>query len=426
MYLIRPVLAWITLMIFAGMLSGTASDSLRARAASGDADAAFRLAMMYYAGTPDCPRNPPVAVYWFRKAADAGSIPSRYNLGLCYEFGIGIEKSRIQAYREYETASGAGLLQARLRCAIMLRTGLPEEHTAERTTPGIKADPVRAMELFQELADDGLADARRYLAEMLLNPPPELRMPPDAARAVPHLQKAAAAGNSAAQKLLADCYLAGNGIAADPQKARQLLQQAAEHGNADAMSRLGDMLEYGIGIMPDEAAAYQWFKKAADRGIPRGRAKLGDFYWSGKFVRQDVIAAAKLYQQAADAGDAYGAFRLACCCMDGIGVRRDPAKGLQLLQKAARDGEAQAQYRLAMLYRQGIQIPQDEGAAVYWFSRAAAIHHPAAMREYGKCMLAGGGGENEQRGRAWIIRAAKAGDTEARKIMQREKFNDAR
>ena len=140
------------LLLAVSPLCSAVSDPLREAAAGGDAESAFRLGLEYYAGSAGRTRNPEVAVYWFRKAADGGNIPAYYNLGICLEHGVGTEKSRIAAYHAYRKAADAGLLQARLRCAEILRKGLPEEHTADRTIPGLNADPAQAMTLFRQLA----------------------------------------------------------------------------------------------------------------------------------------------------------------------------------------------------------------------------------------------------------------------------------
>ena len=115
------------LLLAVSPLCSAVSDPLRDAAAKGDADAAFRLGLEYYAGTAARTRNPEVAVYWFRKAADSGNIPAYYNLGICFEHGIGVEKSRIEAYHAFRKAADGGLIQAQLRVAEILRKGLPEE-----------------------------------------------------------------------------------------------------------------------------------------------------------------------------------------------------------------------------------------------------------------------------------------------------------
>ncbi|MBO5689380.1 MAG: sel1 repeat family protein [Lentisphaeria bacterium] len=411
--MLTKILLWLAV----SPLCSAGSDALRDAAARGDADAAFRLGLEYYAGTALRLKNPEVAVYWFRKAAEKGNIPAYYNLGICQEHGIGAEKSRIAAYHAYRKAADGGLVQAQLRCAEILQTGLPEEHFADRTVPGINADPEQAMALFRKLAAQQIIPAQRSLAKMLLARPPAMRTAEDTQEAFRNLQAAANAGDNTAKRLLAECYRNGVGVSPDPEKNAQLLQEAADSGDKEAMCELAHLLEYGIGITPDEAKAFAYLQKAADAGIARAQSRLGDFYWSGKAVRQNVVKAAELYRKAAEKKDPAGMYRLAVCLLDGIGAVQDRQQGIALLQDAAKAEEPRAQYLLGETYRQGVLLVRDPGAAAYWFARAARNNLPAAMREYGKCLLAGDGiKQNEQQGQAWLLRAAKAGDPEARRI----------
>ena len=120
------LLTGIVLLLALSPLCSAGSDDLRRAASKGDADAAFKLGLEYYAGTADRTKNPEVAVYWFRKAAEKGNIPAYYNLGVCLEHGLGAEKSRIEAYHAYRKAADKGLVQAQLRCAEILKEGLPD------------------------------------------------------------------------------------------------------------------------------------------------------------------------------------------------------------------------------------------------------------------------------------------------------------
>lgn len=48
------------------------------------------------------------AVYWYKKAAEAGNADGMYSLGYVYQFGIGIEKNDREAFYWYEKAAEAG------------------------------------------------------------------------------------------------------------------------------------------------------------------------------------------------------------------------------------------------------------------------------------------------------------------------------
>ncbi|HEU0034858.1 MAG TPA: tetratricopeptide repeat protein [Kofleriaceae bacterium] len=63
---------------------------------------------------------------------------------------------------------------------------------------------------------------------------------------------------------------AGNGVAKDPKRARELYGKACDAGNADACNNLGDMANRGIGGAKDVARAKQLFDKACTAGSELG------------------------------------------------------------------------------------------------------------------------------------------------------------
>ena len=79
-------------------------------------------------------------------------------------------------------------------------------------------------------------------------------------------QKAADAGNSAAQKNLAICYFNGYGVEKDVEKAIYWWQKAADAGDSTAQYRLAFCYLKGEGIEKDVEKAVYWWQKAADTG----------------------------------------------------------------------------------------------------------------------------------------------------------------
>jgi TPR repeat protein len=138
---------------------------------------------------------------------------------------------------------------------------------------------------------DGLAEAKRYLEAK------------DYAKALPLLQKAAAAGDAEAMSNLAELYRYGWGVARDYAQAYAWYQKAAAAGNAEAMYWVGVMYEQGRGVAQDYAQAREWYQKVADAGNAWGMYKLGWLYEQGRGVTQDYVKAREWYQKAADAGN---------------------------------------------------------------------------------------------------------------------------
>lgn len=88
----------------------------------------------------------------------------------------------------------------------------------------------------------------------------------DYAAAVAAWLPLAEAGDAEAQVALADLYLYGQGVPADPARAADWYRRAAVQGDAVAQLNLGDLYSRGIGLPRDLAKAYVWLARAAKQG----------------------------------------------------------------------------------------------------------------------------------------------------------------
>jgi len=86
----------------------------------------------------------------------------------------------------------------------------------------------------------------------------------------------------------------GDGMQADPARARGLLAQAAEGGVPAAMFLLSNMLAAGEGGAPDAVAARRWLEMAAELEYPEALQQLA-------LVEPDPRKANLLMRQAAHA-----------------------------------------------------------------------------------------------------------------------------
>ena len=85
--------------------------------------------------------------------------------------------------------------------------------------------------------------------------------------------------NLNAANFLGVCYLFGNGVNRDEEKAVELFREAAEKGNVAAQVNLGICYEYGIGIATNIREAEKWYEKAADQGIGFAERTLNEFQY---------------------------------------------------------------------------------------------------------------------------------------------------
>jgi len=88
----------------------------------------------------------------------------------------------------------------------------------------------------------------------------------DLALAVEEWQLAVGEGNLDAAVSLADLYLTGIGVPADPKEAVRLYRLAAEQGHGVAQLNLGDLYARGLGVERNLIEAHLWLTRAADQG----------------------------------------------------------------------------------------------------------------------------------------------------------------
>jgi len=391
----------------------SAPDPLRNAAVAGDAAAQLKLASEFFFGAESRPRNPVLAVYWFRKAAEQGSAEAAYNLGVCYEKGWGVEHaSAVLAYRSYETAAAKGLPEAKLRKALLLAAGIPDEALEKGKLPGIPVDRAESLRLLRELVKAGYLPAERELGRMILLDP--LLRRGNGAEARVSLLRAADAGDIDSLLLLAECYDDGIGGSGDAAKAVECYERAAKLGSADAKVLLAAAYEFGLGVKPDPKRAFDLVREAADSGNLRAMTRLGDYYLNGDFVVQSSSEALALYRRAFDAGYLSAAVKLGRCAELGLAGQPDPVRAAELYGIAARAGDPEGQYAFGRCHLKGIGMDKDTAGAVFWFKTATAAGQLDAVRELGICYLTGTGVEkDEAEGGRLLEAAAGAGDSQA-------------
>jgi TPR repeat protein len=76
-------------------------------AEQGNADAQFRLGLMYREGK-GVTQDDKQAVSWLNKAAEQGQAEAQENLGLSYAKGLGVERDWVQADKWFSIAAASG------------------------------------------------------------------------------------------------------------------------------------------------------------------------------------------------------------------------------------------------------------------------------------------------------------------------------
>ena len=202
----------------------------QATASGDDRDTAFRLctdeaqkgnvvSQRLLAGLYDrsqVPGHDTEAVTWYRRAADAGDLPSMLRLGQLLHAGKGAPQNALDATTWIKKAAEADYMPAWAALAERYENGL-----------GVRRSDKEAFFWWRRLAERD---------------------------------------DVAAQAKVGDLYNRGKGIDKDEAAAVTWFRRAADRGNRDAQYGLGMALLRGRGIARADTLAYAWLKKAADQG----------------------------------------------------------------------------------------------------------------------------------------------------------------
>jgi hypothetical protein len=143
---------------FAGMDQGiaalkrqdysTAAKELRPEAERGNAEAQYRVGLMYEYGK-GFPLDKPQAVSWLRKAATQGHVAAQVELAVIYATGDGVKADDVQAVSWFRKAAEQGDAIGQYNLGLLYAKG-----------QGIKRDDMQAIAWFRKSADNGYSGAQ--------------------------------------------------------------------------------------------------------------------------------------------------------------------------------------------------------------------------------------------------------------------------
>ncbi len=197
------------------------------------------------------------------------------------------------------------------------------------------------------------------------------------------------------------------------------LEKAAEAGDAAAQTRLGRIYGNGEGVPRDGYKAFYWASKAAAQDDPEGLSALSGYYLLGIGVEQNSDKFLYYAEKAASLGSVKAKRDLGVAYISGVGgVEVDREKGMQLLKAAAEIGDPQAMgiygVSLAILpTAPGESAVENKIRGEKYILEAAKLGDLEAQRNLG--ILYSWGGEKD-RGKSleWLAKAARRGDFSAK------------
>jgi len=241
----------------------------------------------------------------------------------------------------------------------------------------------------------------------------------DRAGALPLWQRAADAGNAAAELALAIAFIEGDAVPADVPRGLALLRSAVAKGHAPALARLGQELETGLHMPADTAQALAVLTRAAQAGDAQGTYRLAWMHRIGKGVERDMARCIALLSQAAAGDFAQAQYELAVHCATGDGVPQDDARAAYWLERAVQGDHGEAMIMLAGKHERGRGVPQDLAKAVALYRRAADKRIPAAWYHLGVLTADGRGLDRDLREAMRLMTlAARDGVHDAREQLE--------
>lgn len=179
------------------MLSYSDHDKIKAKAERGNADAQYKLGLLYkYFGDNDSVTESEketiyeLAFKWYTKAAEQNYTAAWNGLGTLYEEGKGVPQDYQKAFEYYTKAAEHGSAVAKYNLAMIYFYG-----------DGIERDYEKSIEWLTKSAEQNLAMAQNDLGTWYYE---GKIVPQDFQKAVEWWTKAAKQGNEYAQKNLQD------------------------------------------------------------------------------------------------------------------------------------------------------------------------------------------------------------------------------
>ncbi len=422
-----------------------------------------------------CEQDPVAAVHWYTKSAEQGFAQAQYDLGLWYlerarDLNPEMQSEMLGRARNWlEKAADQGFEKARKMLPDIIRLqGGGGDRFVEATLAAKAGDHQKAMELYEQCAEEGIAEATAALGQYYEKGEGGLKVDPK--KALEWYTKAAEQGSPRAMLFLGMANETGMCTEKNMAKAVEYYRRAAEAGNTRAMILLGVAYEEGKTVDKDMKTAMEWYQKAYDQGDDSGAMYLGMAYRDAKDDLGDLEKADALLRPLAEAGNANAMREMALlmwkrtaglrepekvlallesACdwakksheagdkraegllktletrrdtirgttpagllytgvrlLEGKDIKQDEKTGLRMLEVAAGSGSGPAAGVLGLCYAKGEHTEQDNDKARHWFERGAELKNPESIMNLAYIYLNGLGVEADAPKAADLYRQA--------------------
>ncbi|CAH0728616.1 unnamed protein product, partial [Brenthis ino] len=330
------------------------------------------------------------AILQVKYAADRGYLPAKNKLAWSYIYGEGVELDVEKAKKIFEELAEEGNADAHAGMGFLYATGI-----------GVPVSQAKALVHYTmgALGDSDYAQmalAYRHWAGVTL--PSSCPKAMDLYMKVAHkvASQVSLSGGPAIQRVRLMDEAEGNspGAALDTDLI-EYYQLLAEKGDVQAQVGLGQLhFQGGRGVTLDLNKALHYFQQAAKTGNAVANAFLGKIYLEGgDGIKADNETALRYFKKAAELNNPVGQSGLGIMYLQGRGVPKDTSTAFKYFAMAANQGWVEGQLHLGFMYFGGIGVRRDFKQANKYFSLASqsghvlALYHLAQMHAQGLGVL---------------------------------------
>lgn len=208
------------------------------------------------------------ALALYAQACDKGDPASCHRLAQKYQYGSGFAKDPVKAVSFYRKGCDRGYYQACMQLGDMYRFGFS----------GISASERDAFGFYSRACSGRLESACDAMAELYVTGKGVGANPTEAARI---RQGSCERGNTKSCRSLAKMYVEGVGVAKDPKAAAQLHEKACYLRSSQDCYELALLYDKGEGVKADGKKTAEFFQRACNFGSTLGCANMGYFIYKG-------------------------------------------------------------------------------------------------------------------------------------------------
>jgi hypothetical protein len=332
-------------------------DWLWESANTGNAEASYRYALLL--------KNKPDPIWtdviaWFKYAGEQGQEQAYIDLAKCYEEGIGVEKSLVDAASIYMSAHDRGVDVENdvLRCLTLcfedqlFPDGAEQwlEKQARRNNPKVMIafatywrsdrpggrDFQESLKWYRKASNLGDRDAQYLLGRFLTMKNLLNRERLSVVRWWENKLEKGMGEAATTADFDVDTERGQDKAYEQRSEALKWLHSSADEGSTEALRFLSAMYNRGILLLPNPETAIQYLRKAAELDDAKAQGLLGAALLEGIGVNKNELEAVTWLKKGAESGDSFAQWNLAMCLVDGVGIEQDRQSARQMLEDSAK------------------------------------------------------------------------------------------